>query len=107
MANEIRLIDANALIHRLCAERDAVEIKDGCAIGYHNGLNMAVSMAINAPNVDAVSVVRCKDCKHWMHTGDGWGDCTNSRFHLPGHPDPTMHHYEYCALGERKDNGKL
>ena len=55
----MRLIDAEALIHRVVAERDSVEIKTGCDIGYHNGLNTAVSMAINAPTVDAV-VLPCK-----------------------------------------------
>ena len=53
MGTEKRLIDANALIHRVAEERDSVEIKTGCDIGYHNGLNMAV----NAPTVEAVEVV--------------------------------------------------
>ena len=57
METEKRLIDAKELIRRICAERDEVQIKTGCDIGYHNGLNMAVSMAINAPTVDAVEVV--------------------------------------------------
>ena len=57
MANEKRLIDANALIHRVCAERDSIEINHACDVGYHNGLNMAVSMTINAPTVDTVGVV--------------------------------------------------
>ena len=55
----MRLIDADALIRRAVAERDSVEIKTGCDIGYHNGLNMAVSMAINAPTLEAV-VLPCK-----------------------------------------------
>lgn len=53
------LIDRAALIHRLCAERDEVQIEHACDVGYHNGLNMAVSMTINAPAVDAV-VLPCK-----------------------------------------------
>ena len=48
--------------------------------------------------------VRCKKCKHWLHTGDGMGDCTNARFHLPGHADPTMEMDGFCSCGERKDN---
>lgn len=44
--------------------------------------------------------VLCKDCKHWIGTGFGWGDCTNRRFHLDGHADPTMGAEEYCCLGE-------
>jgi hypothetical protein len=57
MATEKRLIDAKSLLRRLCSERDEVNIDTGCDIGYHNGLNMAVSMAINEPTVDAVEVV--------------------------------------------------
>lgn len=60
----MRLIDADALIHRFCAERDAVEIEHAVDIGYHNGLNMAASMTINASTIDAVEVVRCKDCEY-------------------------------------------
>ena len=52
----MRLIDADALIHRLGAERDEVQIEHACDIGYHNGLNMAVSMTINAPTIDPESL---------------------------------------------------
>ena len=95
----MRLIDANALIHRVVVERDAVEIKTGCDIGYHNGLNMAVSMAINAPTVDAVEVVRCKDCKHLY---DGMDDCccTSHRGLL------RICENSFCSYGERKSDGK-
>ena len=54
----MRLIDADALIHRICEERDGVKIEHACDIGYHNGLNMAASMAINAPTIEARPVVR-------------------------------------------------
>lgn len=56
------------------------------------------------PAVDAVEVVRCKDCKHWIFTGEGRGDCTNGRFHLDGHADPTMEMSDFCSLGERRTN---
>lgn len=45
----------------------------------------------------------CSDCKHWIYMGDGLGDCTNPRFHLDGHPDPTMTPQDYCSLWERRD----
>lgn len=48
--------------------------------------------------------VRCKGCKHWNHMEDGCGDCTNPRFHLPGHADPTMEADGFCLCGERKSN---
>lgn len=56
---------------------------------------------------DVVKVVRCKDCKHWLHMEDGMGDCTHPRFHLEGSPDPTMSAEEFCCLGERRaEDGK-
>ena len=63
-----------------------------------------VALAKDMPTVDAVEVVRCRDCKHWQHMGDGMGDCTNARFHLDGHADPTMEADGFCSCGERKDN---
>ena len=52
----------------------------------------------------AVDVVPCKECKHWVFTGEGRGDCTNGRFHLDGHADPTMEMSDFCSLGERRTN---
>ena len=49
MANEKRLIDANALI----AEYDRVHVGDP---------GKARKLIADAPTVDAVEVVRCKDC---------------------------------------------
>lgn len=49
-------------------------------------------------------IVCCKECKHWLHMEDGFGDCTNRRFHLDGHADPTMKAEEFCCLGERREN---
>ena len=94
MANEKRLIDADALWWKFeteswydSADRDEI----------------VLPIIDDAPTVDAVEVVRCKDCNHWQHVEDGMGDCTNPRFHLPGHVDPTMEHDGFCSCGERKD----
>lgn len=46
----------------------------------------------NAPAVDAVEVVRCKDCKHYKTIQCSCG-CT------------VVSSEWYCADGERKDNG--
>jgi hypothetical protein len=53
-----------------------------------------------APTVDAVEVVRCKDCK-WGATPygdehDGWTECTNL-FGRPLMPDEG-----FCSYGERR-----
>lgn len=52
----------------------------------------------NAPSVDAVEVVRCKDCKHWQESVDGitkW---------CPLLMDKETKADDFCSYGERKDN---
>ena len=55
---------------------------------------------LKRPKVDAVEVVRCKDCKHWdmEHCSDGQGWCAK----VVGYRYGSW----YCAAGKRKDNGK-
>ena len=50
--------------------------------------------------------VRCKDCKHWLYMEDGFGDCTNRRFHLDNHADPTMKADDFCSCGERRTDDR-
>ena len=80
MANEKRLIDANALI----AEYDRVHIGEP---------GKARKLMEDAPTIDAVEVVRCHDCEvpHNKYTG-----CTmlNGLVTTPAF---------YCPFGERKD----
>lgn len=42
--------------------------------------------------VDAVEVVRCKDCKHWVT----YFDCCEKK-------DITMHEDDFCSFGERRE----
>ena len=95
MANEKRLIDANALIEEAYAEG---------AYGYVDAKQIA-----DAPTVDAVEVVRCLDCKHHRDkteqeqqylvedilictSPDATEDCWNAVW--PDH---------FCSYGERKE----
>lgn len=72
-------------------------------VEFPDDVRVKVIAAINrAKPVDAVPVVRCKDCKWWLHKEDGCGDCSNPRFHLDGYADPTMEMGEFCCLGERR-----
>ena len=86
MASEKRLIDANALIEEACAEG---------AYGYVDAKQIA-----DAPTVDAVEIVRCRDCKYgdWdsepndamvcMRTKDGFWRSGN----------------DFCSYGKRKED---
>ena len=51
-----------------------------------------------APAVDAVEVVRCRDCKHGKPNGNGTYYCYQDKFtiRLDLKPD------HYCAYGERR-----
>lgn len=90
-----RLIDADALQ----LEPDPWGGMNGVLfLGRNGGKTMAMVqsalkiMIEDAPTIDAVPVVRCKDCKHYMTihcTCDGC--CISDDW--------------FCADGERKDNG--
>ena len=50
----------------------------------------------DAPTVDAVPVVRCKDCIRYRPNGEVWGHCTVSGI-------GKMRRKDYCSYGVRKD----
>ena len=55
------------------------------------------------PTVDAVPVVRCKDCKYWK-TGEGVNRSKKVKFctYQIGHKY-ARHYKDFCSRGERKD----
>lgn len=52
-----------------------------------------------APVVDAVEVVRCKDCKHYRTYSTFVVDCCR------GHGMTYVNANDFCNYGERKENG--
>ena len=80
-----RLIDANALIK---------EANEDGAYGYVDAFQIA-----NVPTVDAVEVVRCRECKFgsWDSETDDAMVCvrTNDGFWRSGN--------DFCSRGERKE----
>ena len=100
-----RLIDADALIPKICHAcnmefSDAPCEPSDCRIRH---------VVMNAPTVDAVEVVRCKECKHWHHD-IGWCD---KHSHFVDEKDGACHPWEslnwkmfdaddFCSYGERK-----
>lgn len=58
----------------------------------------------NAPSVDAVSVVRCKDCKHWHdHITTTW--CSRGAELRPQESGWVKRNADdFCSYGERKDD---
>lgn len=51
----------------------------------------------NAPKVDAVEVVWCKDCKYHCHDKKGIPYCSKIDYGYGWHDN------DYCSKGERKD----
>ena len=84
----MRLIDADALVTEY----------------YKNPSYINLCTVINtAPTIDAVPVVRCKDCKWFRTYPNGLNDCikmnerASTEWELCNEPE------DYCSYGERKD----
>lgn len=96
----MRLIDADELLFNL--GKDQAYLEDERLTNRSLGIGDAIIELLSAPTVDAVEVVRCKDCV-FGRTGEGVGvgkwniDCLNpniSKYRLPT---------DYCSYGERKE----
>lgn len=84
-----RLIDADKLHY----SRIRIAHSDGI-IGGYNAVVMSAEIK-DAPTVDAVPVVRCKDCK-WYRIDGGHSNCGWRNM------DDDFSENFYCADGERK-----
>lgn len=93
----MRLIDADALhFNRI---RTAHE--DGTVGGY-NAVVMSAEIK-DAPTIDAVPVVRCKDCKYWDKT---WRNDWSPDYHYCPMTDGVRKGIFYCAYAERSEDGE-
>ena len=66
------------------------EVNEGGTYGYVDAKQIA-----DAPTIDAVEVIRCKDCKHY----DGKWLCKISGV-------PSRKPYDFCSHGIRKDDDR-
>lgn len=90
----MRPIDADALkahIDKLPA------LPDGNFAGTHSALKALINMQ---PTIDAVPVVRCRECYYW-ESGENpcekWEYCNFHRIGIGPH--------DFCSYGERKEAG--
>lgn len=105
----MRLIDADWILGEIdhglgCYEIGDITQEDGLYVE----LRDVVKMVCAAPTIDAVPVVRCKDCKHYRNHPNGmcyaWTEPYDNERGYKGdthcvEPD------DFCSYGERKDNG--
>ena len=97
----VEYIDKKKIIDKLSEELDILVEEGHMPEGYLTALSLIETIQAE----DVVSVVRCKDCKHWLNkTGIGWCEI-NSRMSLDGHWNP-FYENDYCSYGERKTDEK-
>ena len=97
MANEVRLIDADALLAEIQRIRKAY--KKVTTFTAHN----VIACIKIAPTVDAVEVVRCKDCKHLKYGYQCYyplGMMLNNDGDAYVLVDPDE---DFCSRGERRE----
>ena len=102
----MRLIDADALGIGLANETIFKERE------YAHGWNAAIKIIENAPTVDAVPVVKCRECKYWgdedgkLQRSDGllFARCKIHNYLLDGrHTGWCPTENDFCSYGERKE----
>ena len=93
MANEKQLIYADK-------SDDAIESRYKVSSGIeHRCERDFLDLICEAPTVDAVEVVRCRDCEHYKWIPNfGRLMCTNFRGLAIAKPD------DFCSYGERRKN---
>ena len=103
----MRLIDADTLRKDVEKDRDASDMPKM----WYQGVEYAINHIIHAPTIDAVEVVRCKDCKH-KPTGSGVNHditfpeqdyrcpCRCEDYWYSWMPDDDW----FCANGERRED---
>lgn len=92
-----KLIDADELIEKFNRQADMLEALTDKADDFRLFCKLADAVE-DAPTIDAVKVVRCKDCKH-RDPEDKKCDCGN--LHHAGTIFPVPDNY-FCADGERR-----
>ena len=99
LSSKKQLIDADALMDVIRQHEYRLATKQG-SIDY-GMFTIGIQQAVDEqPTIDAVPVVRCRECKHLMFS-DCYGECGKGHMGVV-RPD------DFCSRGERKevaDNG--
>lgn len=97
-----RLIDANSILDDFLKRYTEME-KDGKLVFAACEIKQDFAdMISNVPTVDAVPVVRCKDCKHYkpQKKSAHWENRTNYCNRVV---TIKVQPYDFCSYGERKE----
>lgn len=96
-SNKKRLIDADALMDVIRQHEYRLATKQG-SIDY-GMFTLGIQQAVDEQKtIDAVEVMRCKDCKYWQDNNGGYphDEC---RWGNGETPDPD----DFCSYGELKE----
>ena len=88
----MRTIDADSIQRRICGAKCGCEYED-CGNEGDCGYDHFIS---NAPTINAVPVVRCRECKWWQEDDD-IGHCDN-----PDGLDNYAKPEDFCPYGEKR-----
>ena len=97
----MRPIDADALKATMIETLEQIKANpkmDGQEMHIIAGIAMLGEMVDDSPTIDAVPVVRCRECRHWSEHPEGYlGVCSfiSRNFVMEN---------GYCAWGERKED---
>ena len=99
MENEKRLIDANALMDVIRQHEYRLATKQG-SIDY-GMFTLGIQQAVDEqPTVDAVEVVRCRECKHCDPENHHCDHPMSTSAPLSRKPD------DFCSYGEPKEGAE-
>ena len=100
--NDMRLIDADALLEREKVNPFFVSVGARNGKSLFNACLTYMAVAVDdCPTIDAVPVVRCKDCKHYVDRKEIHKKCCYVHLLTP-HPMPED---GFCSYGERRKDG--
>lgn len=98
--NEKRLIDANALKRVLLPITSALEHEYGSLGGAVSGVIKHID---SAPTIDAVPVIRCRECEHHYWEQEPCHGKTVHYCNLPHMSGVQVFKEFFCYYGERKE----
>lgn len=70
----------------------------------HTLLQAWINIKNTVPSVDAVEVVRCKECRHWCNHKDADYDQSEFTYYCEVH-GISLTGNDFCSYGERRTDG--
>lgn len=108
----MRLIDADALEELFREVIGSLSRRTDCNLNFEYMIRpsaMTIEMIKDAPTIDAVEVVRCKDCKFWQNQEEGVIEvpiCARPKNKYEKLPFRFMIGEDgFCSFAERRSDG--